>query len=352
MNAWITLPASLVLAAVAWTTTAAPQDGGAVSGGLGYIDSGPTEPDIDAVLRDAHARYEGLKDGANADYIPVLDEVDSELFAIALVTVDGHVYLVGDGEARFSIQSISKVFTMAQVMAQSGPDVIFDGVGVDATGQPFNSVVAIEEYQGREMNPLVNAGAITATGLVQGDDADAIFASIRANLSKYAGRELTLDEAVCESELATNQHNRAIALLMHSYGLIDEHHERAVEVYTKQCSLSVDTRDLAVMAATFANGGKNPVTGEVVLSPDLSSKVLAVMATAGLYDDAGKWLYHSGLPAKSGVGGGILAVAPGRFGIAAFSPRLDAAGNSVRAQKAIIDIVEALDANPYRVHPR
>lgn len=318
-------------------------------GKLGYASG--SDPYYSA-LKAAHVRYAELKEGANADYIPVLAEVDSELFAIALVTVDGDVHVVGDGAARFSIQSISKVFTMAQVMAQSGPEAIIDGVGVDATGRPFNSVVAIEYDQGREMNPLVNAGAITTTSLVRGDDAEAIFESIRANLSAFAGRELAIDEAVCASELASNQHNQAIAALMHSYGLIDEHHERAVEIYTRQCSLSVDAKDLAVMAATLANGGKNPVTKATVVDAELVPGILAVMATAGLYDDSGKWLYHCGLPAKSGVGGGILAVVPGRFGIAAFSPRLDAAGNSVRAQRAITEITRRLDANPYRVVPR
>jgi len=318
---------------------------------LGYT-GGPATVDVDAVLKLTHERYADLKEGANADYIPVLAEVDSELFAIAVVTVDGDVYVVGDSEARYSIQSISKVFSMAQVMSQRGPEVFLDGVGVDATGRPFNSIIAIEEFHGHEMNPLVNAGAITATGLLAGDDADSIWQSILDNHAAYAGRELDLDLPVCESELATNQRNRAIGALMHAYGLIDENYERATEVYTRQCAISVDTRDLAVMAATLANGGTNPVTGKLVLDAELVPEVLAVMATAGLYDDSGKWLFACGLPAKSGVGGGIIAVSPGKFGIAAFSPRLDPAGNSIRAQRAIVDVSEALGGNPYRVRPR
>lgn len=318
---------------------------------LGYTTS-QDGPDIGRILEAARERYADVRDGANADYIPVLAEVDPDLFAIALVTVDGEVHVVGDGEARFSIQSISKVFSMAQALSQLGPDALLAGVGVDATGRPFNSIIAIEEFQGHEMNPLVNAGAITTTGLLAGEDADAIFASILANLSAYAGRELDVDQPVCESELASNQRNQAIGALMHAYGLLDGHHERAVEVYTRQCAISVDTKDLAVMAGTLANGGKNPVTKQQVLDPELVPRVLAVMATAGLYDDSGKWLYASGLPAKSGVGGGIIAVSPGRFGIAAFSPRLDAAGNSVRAQLAIRAVSQALGGNPYRVTPR
>jgi glutaminase len=227
-----------------------------------------------------------------------------------------------------------------------------DGVGVDATGRPFNSIIAIEEFHGHEMNPLVNAGAITTTGLLAGDDAESIFASIVANHSAYAARDLDIDVPVCESELATNQRNRSIASLMHAYGLIDDHYERAVEVYTRQCAISVDTKDLAVMAATLANGGKNPVSGKQLLDPELVPGVLAVMSTAGLYDDAGQWLFATGLPAKSGVGGGIIAVSPGRFGIAAFSARLDAAGNSVRAQRAIEFVSNRLGGNPYRVDPR
>ncbi|MCA8980809.1 MAG: glutaminase A [Planctomycetes bacterium] len=356
MNQPLLATASLTLAAAFALGFAAQRpDSGGVQAGLGYVSSAQDAPDVDGVdvvLDSAHSRFAGVKDGANADYIPVLAEVDSELFAIALVTVDGEVHVVGDGEARFSIQSISKVFSMAQVLSQLGPDALLEGIGVDATGRPFNSIIAIEEFQGREMNPLVNAGAITTTGMIPGADADAIFASILANLSGYAGRELDVDLAVCASELASNQRNQAIGALMHAYGLIDDHYERAVEVYTRQCSVSVDTKDLAVMAGTLANGGKNPVTKRQVLDPELVPRVLAVMATAGLYDDSGKWLFSSGLPAKSGVGGGIIAVSPGRFGIAAFSPRLDAAGNSVRAQLAIRAVSDALDGNPYHVTPR
>jgi len=307
---------------------------------------------IETALNDAYTKYKDLKEGANADYIPVLAQVDPNLFGIALVTTDGKVYTVGDLKTEVSIQSISKVFTMARVMEDLGPQAIFDNMGVDATGQPFNSIVAIEQYEGREMNPLVNPGAIASTSMVAGASADEIWKKILGTYNVFAGRELTVLEDVYESEAATNQRNQALAMLMYAYGHIADNPLQATDIYTRQCSVGVNTQDLALMAATLANGGVNPVTGKKAVSAENVPEILAVMATAGLYDDAGKWLYHTGLPAKSGVGGGIIAVVPGQFGIAAISPPLDAAGNSVRAQRAITDISEALGTNPYLVEPK
>jgi glutaminase len=252
-------------------------------------------------------------------------------------------------EARFSIQSISKVFTLASVMETAGAKAVLEKLGVDATGQVFNSIVAIEQMKGREMNPFVNPGAIATTSLVEGATAEEKWARILAIHEAFAGRKLGIDEEVYRSEAATNERNQAIAKLMHAYGRLYFEPIASTDVYTRQCSISVNASDLAVMAATLANGGRNPVTGKQVISSGNVARILAVMATAGLYDDSGIWLYEVGLPAKSGVGGGIIAVAPGRFGIAVFSPPLDAAGNSVRAQKAIRDISAALRANPYDV---
>jgi glutaminase len=313
----------------------------------------PIEPEaIQKAMNDAYAKYKDLKEGANADYIPVLAEVDSGLFGIAIVTVDGKIYKAGDLDFEVSIQSISKVFTMARVMEDLGPEAIFNNMGVDATGQPFNSINAIEQYQGAEMNALVNPGAITTTSMVAGGSAYEIWTKIIGTYNDFAGRELAVLEDVYASESATNQRNQALAMLMYAYGHIDDNPLQATDIYTRQCSVGVNTQDLATMAATLANGGVNPVTGKKVVSAGNVPEILAVMATAGLYDDAGKWLFHTGLPAKSGVGGGIIAVVPGLFGIAAISPPLDAAGNSVRAQKAITDIAEALGANPYMVQPK
>ena len=307
---------------------------------------------VEAALKDAYNKYKGLQEGANADYIPVLAKVDPNIFGITLVTTDGKVYSVGDVKSEVSIQSISKVFTMAKVIEESGTTSISENMGVDATGQVFNSIVAIEQYQGEEMNAMVNPGAITATSMIKGANGEEVWNTIINTYNDFAGRELRVDEEVYKSEADTNQRNQALAMLMAAYGRIDGDALEATDIYTRQCSVAVNTRDLATMAATLANGGTNPVTGKKVVSSENVDEVLAVMATAGLYDDSGQWLYRTGLPAKSGVGGGILAVSPGKFGIAAISPPLDAAGNSVRAQKAITDISNALGGNPYKVQPR
>jgi glutaminase len=302
---------------------------------------------IEKALDDAYNRYKGLQEGANADYIPALAKVDSGIYGIVLVTADGKVYTKGDIRSQVSIQSISKVFTMTLVMEENGVDSIENNMGVDATGQVFNSIVAVEQYKGAEMNPLVNAGAITTTSMVAGKNYDEVWNKILHWYEAFAGRELTVLDDVYKSEAATNQRNQAIAMLMSAYERIKSDPHQATDIYTKQCSVGVNAKDLAEMAATLANGGRNPVTGKQVMKSENVPEALAVMATAGLYDDSGKWLYKTGLPAKSGVGGGIIAVSPGKFGIAVVSPPLDKAGNSVRAQKAIADISNALGGNPY-----
>jgi glutaminase len=312
----------------------------------------PDKAAVDKALTAAQAKYKDLKEGKNADYIPALAKVDPKVFGLALVTVDGQVHTKGDITTQVSIQSISKVFTMAKVFEESGPEAIRDNQGVDATGAVFNSIVAVEQYKGAEMNAMVNPGAITATSMVKGATYDEIWNTIIGYYSDFAGRQLSVLQDVYESEAATNQRNQAIGRLMFAYGKIKDNPDQATDIYTKQCSVGVNTKDLATMAATLANGGKNPVTGKQVLESEHVPEVLAVMATAGLYDDSGKWLFTTGLPAKSGVGGGIIAVSPGKFGIAVISPPLDAAGNSVRAQKAIADISNALGGNPYAVQPK
>jgi glutaminase len=310
-----------------------------------------TPAEIEAALKGAYDQFKTLKEGANADYIPALAKVDSNIYGIALVTVDGNVHTAGDVKSEVSIQSISKVFTMAKVIEEQGADAIEKRIGVDATGMRFNSIVSVEFAQkalgGPEINPLVNPGAITATSMVQGTTRAEVWKKILDFHSDFAGRPLTVNQEVYESEAATNQRNQAIGALMYAYGFIKDNPAQATDVYTEQCSISVNAKDLATMAATLAAGGRNPVTGKQVMKAENVPEVLAVMATAGLYDDSGKWLYHTGLPAKSGVGGGIIAVSPGKFGIAVVSPPLDAAGNSVRAQKAIADVSNALGGNPY-----
>jgi glutaminase len=306
---------------------------------------------IQAALDSAYAKFKDLKEGANADYIPALAKVDSNIFGIALVTTDGKVYTKGDIKSEVSIQSISKVFTMAKVIEEQGPDAIANNMGVDATGQVFNSIVAVEQYRGSEMNAMVNPGAITATSMVSGKTRAEIWGKILSYHSDFAGRALSVNQEVFKSEADTNQRNQAIGKLMYAYGHIKSNPDQATDIYTEQCSINVNAKDLATMAATLANGGTNPVTGKALLHTEYVPKVLAVMATAGLYDDSGKWLYRAGLPAKSGVGGGIIAVSPGKFGIAVISPPLDKAGNSVKAQKAIEAVSNALGGNPYATVP-
>jgi glutaminase len=306
-----------------------------------------------AAVDSAYNQFKTLKEGKNADYIPALAKVDPNLFGIALITADGKVFTAGDIKTEVSIQSISKVFTMAQVIQEQGPESIEKRIGVDATGARFNSIIAVEGVRtvvgsgAPEMNPLVNPGAISATSMVTGASSDAVWKKIIGTYNDYAGRELRVLQDVYKSESDSNQRNQAIGALMLAYGYIKSNWPQAVDLYTRQCSVGVNAKDLAEMAATLANNGKNPVTGKQVLKPEYVPKVLAVMATAGLYDDSGKWLYATGLPAKSGVGGGLIAVSPGKFGIAVVSPPLDDAGNSIRAQRAITAISNALGGNPY-----
>jgi glutaminase len=319
--------------------------------GAALADAQSSDAMIKMALDAAYAKAQQTTGGKNADYIPALAKVDPNILGVALVTADGRVFTKGDIKSEVSIQSISKVFTLALVLDQSGSKAVEDNIGVDATGMPFNSIIAIEQKKGLEQNPLVNPGAITATSMVKGTSRPLIWKSILDDYSAFAGRPLKVNAEVYRSEADTNQRNQAIAALMHAYGRIKSNPARATDIYTEQCAVSVNAKDLAVMAATLANGGLNPVTGKVVMKSENVPEVLAVMATAGLYDDAGKWLYKTGLPAKSGVGGGIIAVVPGKYGIAVISPPLDDAGNSVKAQAAIEAIDAALGANPYAVTP-
>jgi glutaminase len=312
-----------------------------------------TVGDVQKAVDAAYAKFKNLKEGKNADYIPALAKVDPSLFGIAVVTPDGKVYTAGDVKTEVSIQSISKVFTMAQVIQEQGLESVEKRIGVDATGARFNSIIAIEGVRtvvgtgAPEMNPLVNPGAISATSMVKGASSDEVWKKIIGFHNDAAGRQLTVLQDVYKSESDTNQRNQAIGALMLAYGYIKDNWQQAVDLYTRQCSIGVNAKDLATMAATLAFAGTNPVTGKQVMDSAKVPGVLAVMATAGLYDDSGKWLYHTGLPAKSGVGGGIIAVSPGKFGIAVVSPPLDDAGNSVRAQRAISEISNALGGNPY-----
>src|SRR3954453_22475124 len=319
---------------------------------VGVIRLAAQAGDPQAAVNAAFNKYKTLQEGKNADYIPALAKVDPNLFGVVLVTTDGKVFTAGDVKTEVSIQSISKVFTMAQVIQEQGLDSIEKRIGVDATGARFNSIIAVEGVKNvigggaPEINALVNPGAISATSMVKGASADEVWKKIIGFHNDAAGRQLTVLQDVYKSESDTNQRNQAIGALMLAYGYVKANWQQAVDLYTRQCSIGVNAADLANMAATLASGGKNPVSGKQVLDASKVPGVLAVMATAGLYDDSGKGLYHTRLPAKRGVGGGLIAVSPGKSGIAVVSPPLDDAGNSVRGQRAITAVSNALGGNP------
>lgn len=300
---------------------------------------------VEELVREAHERYSGEQGGAVADYIPVLAAVDPDLFGLALIESSGGLHDAGDALHPFTIQSISKMFVYALVIQAHGHERVRELVGVNNTGLPFNSVMALELNGGHPMNPMVNAGAIATTALMPGATSVEQWELVREGLSAFAGRSLSLDGEVYASEAQTNERNRAIGRLLRSYGRLEADPEEAVDVYTRQCALSVTAHDLAVMGATLADGGVNPVTGERVVSADVCRDTLAVVAATGLYERSGEWLYEIGLPAKSGVAGGIVAVSPGKGAVAGFSPRLDSAGNSVRSQLAIGHLSRSLGLN-------
>jgi glutaminase len=307
----------------------------------------PGWDDVERLVTEAHQRNRDVRDGDVADYIATLACGDPALFGVCVAEVDGAVHDAGDTHHAFSIQSISKAFIYALVCGVLGHEAVRDRVGVNNTGLPFNSVMAIELNDGHPMNPMVNAGALATTALVPGPTPDAKWAYIEDGLSAFAGRRLALDTETYAAEAATNQRNRAIARLLESYGRIDQDPLEIVDVYTRQCSLAVTAHDLAIMGATLADGGVNPVTGEQVVSASVCRDTLAILASTGLYERSGEWLFEIGMPGKSGVSGGIVTVAPGKAGIATFSPPLDRAGNSVRGQRATAFLSRALGLNVF-----
>jgi glutaminase len=310
-----------------------------------YTGGLPEWSEVESLVEAAYRRCKADSGGVVADYIPVLAQADPNWFAVSVVETDGGVHSAGDVDVEFSIQSISKAFVYALVCEAYGHDVVADRIGVNNTGLPFNSVVAIELNDGHPMNPMVNAGAIATTALIPGSTRDEQWKHIASGLSAFAGRPLQVDETVYRSEAATNQRNRAIARLLESYGRIDLDPLEVVDVYTRQCSLRVTARDLAVMGATLADGGVNPVTGQRVVSAGVCRDTLAILAANGAYERSGEWLFEIGLPGKSGVAGGLVTVAPGKAGIGTFSPPLDEAGNSVRGQRATAYLSRVLGLN-------
>lgn len=297
---------------------------------------------VDAILTRVHELCRDDASGQVADYIPELAAVTPDGFGIALTTTDGYLYEVGDTRMPFTIQSISKPFTYALALADRGLDVVAGKIDVEPSGEPFNEI-SLDAVTERPRNPMINAGAITSASLIGGRTAEERFERIRASYSRYAGRSLSFNDAVYRSEARTGHRNRAIGYMLRSFGIIDHDPEAAVDLYFRQCSIDVTAADLAMMAATMANNGVNPHTKERALAPALVERVLSVMTTCGMYDGAGDWVARVGMPAKSGVGGGILAVLPGQMGIAVYSPRLDSHGNSVRGVAACRELSTRLE---------
>ena len=302
---------------------------------------------LEKIARGAHDRFKDETGGKNADYIPALAKVPSNLFGITIVTVDGTIINVGDVNYAFSMQSCSKVFTLCLVLQESGAQTVLEKINVEPTGEAFNSIRAVEEGDGRADNPFVNPGAIATVSLVKAANPQERWSKIIACYNRFAGEKLSVLDEIYKSEAATNFRNRGIAHVLFNSGHLYAEPLECTDVYTRQCSVGVTCKELAVMGATLANRGTNPVTKERCLDAKYVPKVLAVMTMAGFYDESGTWAWTAGLPAKTGVGGGIVAVVPGRMAIVGFSPPLDQFGNSVRAQKAIRYIAEQLDLNVF-----
>jgi glutaminase len=338
------LPALIVVAAIAQVSLLGP------AWALEPAKVSPVaarKEQVQAIVQEAYNKFKGDTRGKNADYIPELAKVDSKLFGIAVVSTDNQFISVGDTKTAFSIQSIAKVFSLALALEEQGAAKVFEKIGSEPTGRAFNSPVAVVDMPSHTGNPLVNAGAIATVSLISGKTPQEKWNKILNFYSRAAGEKLTVIDAVYKSEAATNTGNKALSYLLAKYERIYADPFESVDVYTKECSVGVNAVQLARMGATLANNGVNPATGEQVIKRENVPEILSAMMMAGLYDGSGGWAWHVGLPAKSGVGGGIVAVVPGKGAIAVFAPPLDAAGNSVKAQEVIEYVANRLDYNLY-----
>jgi glutaminase len=299
-------------------------------------------------LYDLHQQYSLLNDGAVADYIPELALADPAWFGVAVATVDGQVFEVGNCEQTFTIQSISKAFVYGLALEDNGRDYVNTKVGVEPTGEAFNAIV-LDEATNRPYNPMVNAGAIATADLIKGRDGTERLKRLLEMFRRYTGRRHDINVPVFLSEKSTGNRNRAMAYLMLNFGMIGDRVDETLDLYFQQCSILVNARDLSLMGATLANGGVNPVTGERALDQRYVQDVISVMLTCGMYDSSGEWAYRVGMPAKSGVGGGITAISPGKLGIGTFSPPLDAKGNSVRGIAVCQTLSQEFGLHPFNV---
>ncbi|MFN8533301.1 MAG: glutaminase A [Dehalococcoidia bacterium] len=323
------------------------------AGGVLPVSTGrlPAPERVRALVEEAYERFRTNDEGSNASHYPALARAPRDRFGVCLAGIDGAVYSAGDADAPLTLMSVSKPFVFALACQALGADEVRQKIGVNATGLPFDSLMALELNQSRLTNPMVNAGALATTSLVPGESAEEKWSFIFEGLSRFAGHPLEVDEEVYRSASETNHRNQAIARLLWSYDRLYFDPVATTDLYTRQCSLTVSARDLAVMSATLADGGVNPLTRERVVDAEICRPVLAVMATAGMYETSGDWLYDTGLPGKSGVSGALVTVAPGKGGLGAFSPPLDAAGNSVRGQLAARFLSEQLGLNLFASKP-
>jgi glutaminase len=318
-----------------------------------FVSTGELPPPelVRSLVAEAYERYKTNAEGASSRVYPALARVPNDLFGVCVAGTSGNVYSGGDADYEFSIMSVSKPFVFALVCQLLGAELARERIGVNGTGLPFDSLTAVEQSVDGRTNPMVNAGAIATTSLVPGETAEARWRFVHEGLSCFAGRTLGLNDEVYESASKTNSRNQSIARLLQGYDRIYSDPAESIDLYTRQCSLNVSARDLAVMGATLADGGVNPVSGERVIDAATCRHTLAVMTTAGLYETSGDWLFDIGLPGKSGIGGGIVTVAPGKGGLGTFAPPLDAAGNSVKGQLAAAFLSRRLGLDLFASEP-
>lgn len=303
---------------------------------------------LESVVKEAYEKVKNLEGGKNADYIPFLAKIDSKLFGIAVCLPNGKIIEAGDTDYVFGIESISKVHTAVLILKQYGAEAVLKQIGADATGLPFNSILAILMENDHPSTPLVNAGAISADSMVKPTgNAEEKWKAIVENMTDLCGSELQLLDELYKSESETNYNNRAISWLLKNYGRIYDDPDMSLDLYTRHCSMGVTAKQLAIAGCTIANRGKNPVTGKQVFDESLMPNIVSLVASVGFYEHTGDWIYTSGIPAKTGVGGGVMGMLPGVFGIAAFAPPLDEAGNSVKAQAAIQYIAREIGINVF-----
>jgi glutaminase len=312
------------------------------------VSAAPESVLLKQVVAEAYEQFKGNSSGNNAQYIPALASADPDRFGIVIVTADGRVIQHGDVDDRFAIMSAAKPFTLALLLQQRGTKFVMEKIGVEPTGLPFNSLQGIDRSAGEPLNPMVNAGAITAVSLLKAEEPEQLWSTILGFYSELAGEDLSLMGDVYRSVSSSNYRNRAIVNLLHLNSWLETDPSTTLDVYNKQSSVGVTARQLAIMGATLTNGGVNPVNGKPVIDPSYVDEVLSVMLLSGFYDESGRWAYTAGIPAKSGVGGGVFAVVPGQMVIVGYSPRLNKSGNSVRATLAIEYIARKLNLSLFR----